>query len=37
MVAINVKMLVLNRLDQHLDQLFSRLAGRIIGIIGHIG
>jgi hypothetical protein len=36
MVAINVKMLVLNRLD-HLNQLFSRLAGRIVGIIGRIG
>jgi hypothetical protein len=35
MVAIIIKMLVLNRLG-HLDQLFSRLAGRIIGIIGRI-
>jgi hypothetical protein len=32
MIHINVKMLVLNRLD-HLHQLFSGLGGRIIGII----
>jgi DNA-binding HxlR family transcriptional regulator len=35
MIAIKVKILILNRLN-HLNQLFSKLGGRIIGIIERI-
>jgi hypothetical protein len=36
MIAIKVKMLILNRLN-YLHELFSKLGGRIIGIIERIG